>query len=109
MMIVIAVVGLVAVAAVWMWLRWPRVPKGRQYSDDELRVMSDDDWQKLTEDTFRETSTSVLKVYRAQYDRVRRNIEEKHGPTIAMSEQSQRRSLKSGELVVAELKRRGVE
>lgn len=63
-MILIAVIGLFAVAAIWRWLRWPRVPKGRQYSDDELR---------------------------------------------AMSEQSQWRSLKSEELVLAELQRRGVE
>lgn len=108
-MISIIIAGVIVAALIWLWLRWPRVPSGPQHTDDELRAMSDDDWQRLTEGTFRHTSTSVLKIYRTQYARVRRNIEERHEPTIAMSEQSQRRSLKSEELVIAELKRRGIE
>lgn len=93
----------------WFRLRAAKAVAPRQYSDDELRAMSDDDWRKLTTADFHKARTSLLKVYRGQYARLRQQIEAKQGPAFeALSEQGQRRSLESEQLVIAELKRRRV-
>ena len=70
--------------------------------------MSEEEWSLRTAETFRKTSTSVLKIYRSQYATLGRRFETDDENVRNMSEQSRRRSLESERLVIAELKRRGI-
>lgn len=106
-LVIVVVVALVVVGVIVKLMASGGAPV-RQYSDDELRSMSEEEWENLTKTHFQKEDTRVLKVYARQYADLRQRIAQGHPETVsALDEQSRKRSLRSEELVLEELSRRG--
>lgn len=105
---------LIILGSIFIFLIGKTLLKGKKaeiknYTDDELRSMSDDEWEVIAKKRFQTTDSSVLKVYANQYTDLRQRIEGGHRQTLELlDEQGCRRSLRSGELVTEELGRRGI-
>tara|TARA_R110002110_G_scaffold207950_2_gene420152 strand:- start:2203 stop:2538 length:336 start_codon:yes stop_codon:yes gene_type:complete len=109
MEVILIIGGVVILFLVARTLMTRKTQETRRHTDDELRSMSDDEWETIARKGFRDTDTSVLKIYARQYTDLRQRIESGHKQTLeTLDEQGRRRSLRSGELVAEELSRRGV-
>lgn len=98
-MIVIYFVGKVAWGA--------RVPSGQQFTDEEIKTMTNEKWRELSIETIRNTGIDVLRVHLRQYEDLKKRVEEKHPQTMELlDEQGIRRSLESLEHTREELRRR---
>jgi PDZ domain-containing secreted protein len=108
MWIVIGIIVLAILAFVAKIAYGARTSGGRQYSDEELKNMSFEDWTKLSIEGVRGTGTDVLRIHLRQYEDLKKHIDSHHPGTVRdMTDQSKQRSLASLEHVKAELKRRG--
>lgn len=109
MEIVPIIVGAIVIFLIGRALLKGNKSETTRYTDDQLKNMSDDEWEVIAKKGFQNTDTPVLKVYAKQYTDLRQRIESGHEQTLGiLDEQGRRRSLRSEELVADELARRGV-
>lgn len=108
MLIAVLVVLGLSVALV-LWFIYPRTPSAQPFSDEQINAMSEEEWREHAAKNFRGTSTSVLRIYSLQYERLLERIKADEEEVRGMSERSKWRALESQKLVWKELNRRGAD
>ena len=79
----------------------------RQYTDDELRAMSMDEWRALVEKDMKQLNTKGLRILLRQLEDLKHRIETGHKETVeGLSDRDRQQCLERFEITRRELDRR---